>query len=272
MNEIGTAKYVLVVLDRKYIQSEYCMYELYQVFVNSGTDKDRFLQKLHLVVLPDSDLYNSFTISEYLSYWKSKVDSIKHANDIKKHLNKIYVNLEDILLSLSDKLIVPYEDTNKFIDKTLRSIKSMINSHDEFEFVRLVEVFRKDNLVDLLNALNRLAQEFPESVNLAIGRSVYLLRKGKIDKAGKHELDSIVNILYLGLKQRDVQTYTTIYCLLCLLKIEYYDYARFPFPVEYSFEYDSQIESRLETAALNGLKIRMKRSKLIIQQILKSQL
>ena len=73
MKEIGSAGFVIVAISDKYLKSKFCMYELYEIFRNSGMNRDTFGKKLFPIRIQESlDLGNPDIVNGYISYWKEQ--------------------------------------------------------------------------------------------------------------------------------------------------------------------------------------------------------
>ena len=73
MNEIGSADFVIVAISDKYLKSKFCMYELYEIFRNSGMNRDVFGRKLFPIRIEESlDLGNPDVANGYVRYWKEQ--------------------------------------------------------------------------------------------------------------------------------------------------------------------------------------------------------
>jgi internalin A len=56
MNRLAGGDHVVVVISDKYLRSENCMYELFQIFRNCAADPKRFVRRIIPLVLPDAAL------------------------------------------------------------------------------------------------------------------------------------------------------------------------------------------------------------------------
>ena len=73
MNEIGSADFVIVAISDKYLKSKFCMYELYEIFRNSGMNRDTFGKKIFPIRIEESlDLGNPDVVNGYVRYWKEQ--------------------------------------------------------------------------------------------------------------------------------------------------------------------------------------------------------
>lgn len=73
MNEIGNADFVIVAISDKYLKSKFCMYELYEIFRNSGMNRDTFGKKIFPIRIDESiNLGDPDVVNGYVRYWKQQ--------------------------------------------------------------------------------------------------------------------------------------------------------------------------------------------------------
>lgn len=73
MNEIGSADFVIVAISDKYLKSKFCMYELYEIFRNSGMNRDTFAKKIFPIRIDESiNLGDPDVVNGYTRYWKQQ--------------------------------------------------------------------------------------------------------------------------------------------------------------------------------------------------------
>jgi len=110
MKDIGTGNKVIVIISKKYLESENCMFELTQVYEN----KD-FAKRIFPIVLADADIYKPLNRINYIKYWDGKIGELDQAIkslergtdvlDLNRELNnygKIRVLFSDIAFILKD--------------------------------------------------------------------------------------------------------------------------------------------------------------------------
>jgi len=68
MKDIGKGNKVIVIISKKYLESDNCMFELTQVYEN----KD-FKERIFPIVLKDADFYDPVKRGEYIKYWERKI-------------------------------------------------------------------------------------------------------------------------------------------------------------------------------------------------------
>ena len=75
MNDIGAADFVVVAISDKYLRSKFCMYELYELYKNSGMNNDKFSKKLFPIRIDESlNLGDPDTVNGYVRYWQEQED------------------------------------------------------------------------------------------------------------------------------------------------------------------------------------------------------
>ena len=73
MNEIGSADFVIVAISDKYLKSKFCMYELYEIFRNSGMNSDVFGKKIFPIRIEETlNLGDPDVVNGYIRYWKEQ--------------------------------------------------------------------------------------------------------------------------------------------------------------------------------------------------------
>lgn len=110
MKDIGKGNKVIVIISKKYLESENCMFELTQVYEN----KD-FAKRIFPIILADADIYKPLNRINYIKYWDGKIQELDEAIkslergtdvlDLNRELNnygKIRVLFSDIAFILKD--------------------------------------------------------------------------------------------------------------------------------------------------------------------------
>ncbi|MEP6951500.1 MAG: toll/interleukin-1 receptor domain-containing protein [Ginsengibacter sp.] len=75
VNNIGRGNLIIVAISKKYLESPYCMFELYEIYRNSELSKISFVRKILPIRLEDINLNDPGTLKHYFAYWKAKEDS-----------------------------------------------------------------------------------------------------------------------------------------------------------------------------------------------------
>jgi hypothetical protein len=115
MNEIGAADFVIIAISDKYLKSKFCMYELYEIFKNSGMNRDVFGKKLFPVRIEETlDLGNPDTVNGYVKYWKEQEQDwtkrVREESDTIteeqarqfQFIKRLVIDIRNILSCLSD--------------------------------------------------------------------------------------------------------------------------------------------------------------------------
>ena len=109
MKEIGKGDIVVVAISDKYLKSEYCMYELYELYRNSRLEKEELLKKIFPVRVEHINFNSTEVRKGYYEYWKkleadTKVLVNEYGEDQAKHrmIEAIKNALRDLLLFLAD--------------------------------------------------------------------------------------------------------------------------------------------------------------------------
>jgi internalin A len=76
MARIGGGDRILVVLSDKYLQSPYCMFELFEIWRNSDRDPEAMLERLRIFALPDARYSSIADRLDWAGYWSEERDKI----------------------------------------------------------------------------------------------------------------------------------------------------------------------------------------------------
>jgi internalin A len=76
MREIGQSKCVLLLLSPKYLESEYCMQELFWLYQSSNESKAIFQAKIIPIVLPGLDIAKAPTRKRCRIYWGNQLQEL----------------------------------------------------------------------------------------------------------------------------------------------------------------------------------------------------
>ncbi len=86
INRIGRGKAVIMIVSDKYLRSEYCMYEAWEVYKNNN-----FNDRVFISVLPDVDVSDA-GIAGYMDFWRQKKDAFG---------NKLTAEYKDDLVAIN---------------------------------------------------------------------------------------------------------------------------------------------------------------------------
>lgn len=73
IDRLGKGKCIVVVISKKYLESEYCMFELYEIARQSNFDKIQFREKVILIMVEYVDFNNPAIIRHYISFGKENI-------------------------------------------------------------------------------------------------------------------------------------------------------------------------------------------------------
>ena len=116
MDRLAEGDFILAVISDKYLKSENCMYELFNIYRNCASKPERFLGKVIPLVLTDAALNSVATRFARAIYWKNEKtaleplirDNLEAAGNeiIRKFrlLDEFARNTSDMLELLADKL------------------------------------------------------------------------------------------------------------------------------------------------------------------------
>lgn len=90
MKRIGRADRVIVVLSDKYLQSTYCMTELYSIYQRSGGEKEDFLRRIIPLLLADLCIGTPEERVQHAKHWETRYLKLKADLD--------YLSVEDFRL------------------------------------------------------------------------------------------------------------------------------------------------------------------------------
>jgi hypothetical protein len=74
MERLGQGKCVVVVISKRYLESENCMFELIQIAKNGD-----FHDRIFPIVLDDTKLYDPIDRIKYVEYWEGKASALDEA-------------------------------------------------------------------------------------------------------------------------------------------------------------------------------------------------
>ena len=119
MNRIGRGDRVFVILSRKYLESEYCMFELSELWRNSKQDRKTFLNRVRIFALDDANIYKPKDWVHWSLYWKNEHDELdglarQHGASVlgtighKRllQMQQFYLHVSDILGTIAD-IVIP---------------------------------------------------------------------------------------------------------------------------------------------------------------------
>lgn len=72
MKQIGKGDCIVVAISDKYLKSEYCMFEMYEIYRNSKREKAPFLDKIFPIRVESIALSQPKVLASYFQYWLEK--------------------------------------------------------------------------------------------------------------------------------------------------------------------------------------------------------
>ena len=100
MDDIGKG-HVVLIISKKYLESDYCMYELIEIRKNSDS-LEEFKKRIFPIVLEDAVIFNPQKRLKYLEYWQGKMNEVdqgaqKSGLKTPHGLNERYAEYKDYL-------------------------------------------------------------------------------------------------------------------------------------------------------------------------------
>jgi internalin A len=76
MRRIGGGDRIFVFLSDKYLRSDFCMYELLELWNKSKQDSATLRERIRIYTLDDADIWDIVTRMQYAEYWNDRYDKI----------------------------------------------------------------------------------------------------------------------------------------------------------------------------------------------------
>ncbi|MCB0214335.1 MAG: toll/interleukin-1 receptor domain-containing protein, partial [Anaerolineae bacterium] len=131
MEKIGRGKAVIVVISKKYLESENCMFELVQIAKNN-----QFYDRIFPIVLDDANIYKPIQRLKYVKHWE---DQIAELDEGMKSVNS--ANLQGFREAIDQ-----YTEIRAMIADLTNILKDMntltVDMHREADFQQLIEAVR----------------------------------------------------------------------------------------------------------------------------------
>ncbi len=77
MKRIGQGDIVFVVLSDKYLKSPNCMFELSEIWRNSGQNEDDFLRRVRTYALPNTPVFTPSERAKCTAYWEEELEKLE---------------------------------------------------------------------------------------------------------------------------------------------------------------------------------------------------
>lgn len=105
MQRIGQGDRVFIILSEKYLQSHFCMFELWETWRNCRLDEAEFLQKTRIFVLDDVSIWTIRDRVAWTRHWKAEHDALKpNAGDLGQRDFIAFRNMKEFEHSVGDLL------------------------------------------------------------------------------------------------------------------------------------------------------------------------
>lgn len=131
MDRIGRGKFIIAVVNDKYMKSEYCMYEAYRMFQSPA-----FRERVFPIVLPDTDIFSFSGQVAYLKHWQQAY------NDLETQYKEIAHTSPTMVAPLTERLR-DIEATTRFINDFMAAVGDMnvltSDMHLEANFTQLIQ-------------------------------------------------------------------------------------------------------------------------------------
>ena len=111
MPRIGRGKAIIVVISKRYLESENCMFELLEIAKNG-----QFYDRIFPIVLEDANIYQPIERIKYIKYWEAKIQELdegmktvgaanmqgfREAIDLYTEIRKTIAELADIIADMN---------------------------------------------------------------------------------------------------------------------------------------------------------------------------
>ena len=129
MHELGRADAIILVVSNKYLHSEYCMFELLQIYENKN-----IIQRIFPVVLDEVSIAKSTERLDLVKYWEKETESLEAKIRELKNLSYIEGITDD--LNLYQKI----RNNIANLTKILKDINTLnIKLHKDHDYQQLIE-------------------------------------------------------------------------------------------------------------------------------------
>lgn len=133
MQNLGKAEAIILVISQKYLHSEYCMYELLQIYENKDIHR-----RIFPVVMDEVSIAKSWERLELVRFWEQETETLESKIRELKNLSYIEGITED--LNLYQKI----RNNIARLTKILKDINALnISLHQETDYQHLVDSIQK---------------------------------------------------------------------------------------------------------------------------------
>ena len=137
LKKLDNGNSIVLGLSERYLKSEYCMFDLYEIFHKSKLSKEELKEKILLIQLEELNLSKPKVLTRYFNHWKNIQEEWEDMIDMmltnmgpaqQAHYSKVKSIVEDLSdlfgmidsLSTADHKVI----TEKDIPETMRVIKT----------------------------------------------------------------------------------------------------------------------------------------------------
>src|SRR5690606_15895685 len=133
MQELGKADAIILVVSNKYLHSEYCMFELLQIYENKN-----MIQRIFPIVLDEVSIAKSVERLDLVKYWENETENLESRIRELKNLSYIEGITEDLNL---------YQKIRSNIANLTRILKDIntlnIELHKDNDYTQLIDGIRQ---------------------------------------------------------------------------------------------------------------------------------
>jgi len=228
MDQFGKTASVITVISDKYLRSEYCMYELLNIYKRSEMDKDIFNEKIYPIkiypiILDNAAIHHIASRQSYQDYWATKKNSISKEihlyEEIHLYIPKLTAILSDIL---AYKVNSP--DDIESIKNVISDLKKNLSKFN-FSISEAKKLISKRPLNSALREVEKRLVENPRDEMLILMKVA--LNMKDITVFTEYEANGYLNLLNKILTSKDTNTYKTAFCLKVILIEEFYRRKRY---------------------------------------------
>ncbi len=140
MDNIGKSSFLVVALSNKYLESQYCMFELYEAYRNAKFEKAELVSKIYPIRIENIKLDDPDILDKYFEHWENLEKKwenliVKRGTRITKAQQAEYDKIKNIASRLGDLLEI-LSDMNALTkellsDNNFEKIKSTIKQRIE---------------------------------------------------------------------------------------------------------------------------------------------
>lgn len=169
MQELGKGKYIICVINEKYLHSFNCMYEVLQILKNP-----QYIDRIFPIVLKDAKIYDSKKTVQYLLHWESSINDLN--NDAKSLSSPAYAapifedieimnEIRNVMAKFGDEIgsmnvLTPEtHDTSNFRE-LIDTIKDKVKIDNSNINLQIENISLKKQIVSLKNELQEITSKY----------------------------------------------------------------------------------------------------------------